>query len=329
MNQKLQKEPILVNGYAYPEIRPEVLKQWVWELSFLSAFSYSFTADGNLNELDDTEMIESASAGGVHSFMSITNLDETGFNSKLAKDFLESLVAQYTLIDQAVSIVKEKGLIGVNFDLEYIPAENKDQYTRFIANAARRLNELGYLAAVAVAPKTSASQQGLLYEAHDYFGLGQVANYVIPMTYEWGYTYGPPMAVAPLNQVEKVISYAVSEIEPKKLLMGVPNYGYDWKLPFEKGQTKAESISNVEAAARADWYDAQIQYDETAQSPFYYYTDPQENEHVVWFEDQRSMDAKLGLMGDYGLAGISIWTVMELFPEGAEAIAKQYQVIKV
>ena len=34
------------------------------------------------------------------------------------------------------------------------------------------------------------------------------------MTFEWGYTYGPPMAVAPLPQVRAVLDYAVSVIEP-------------------------------------------------------------------------------------------------------------------
>lgn len=57
------------------------------------------------------------------------------------------------------------------------------------------------------------------------------------MTYEWGFTYGPPMAVAPLNAVERVVQYAVSRIEAGKLLLGFPNYAYDWTLPYEAGLT--------------------------------------------------------------------------------------------
>ena len=69
------------------------------------------------------------------------------------------------------------------------------------------------------------------------------ADYVLIMTYEWGYTYGPPMATAPLNKVEEVLRYAVSQIPPEKLLMGIPNYAYDWTLPFVKGNA-AQAISN-------------------------------------------------------------------------------------
>ena len=95
-----------------------------------------------------------------------------------------------------------------------------------------RLHSLGYIVTTALAPKTSAGQMGLLYEAHHYPVHGRLADHVILMTYEWGYTYGPPMAVSPLNQVRRVLNYAVTAIPPEKILMGMPNYGYDWMLPY-------------------------------------------------------------------------------------------------
>ena len=52
------------------------------------------------------------------------------------------------------------------------------------------------------------------------------------MTYEWGYLFGPPMATAPVNMVRQVLDYGVTTIDPNKILMGIPNYAYDWSLPF-------------------------------------------------------------------------------------------------
>ena len=46
--------------------------------------------------------------------------------------------------------------------------------------------------------------------------------------YEWGYALSEPMAVAPINKVEQVVRFAVSQIRPEKIFMGIPNYGYDW-----------------------------------------------------------------------------------------------------
>ena len=99
----------------------------------------------------------------------------------------------------------------------------------------------------AVAPKTSDTQSGVLYEGHDYAAIGKAVDQVLLMTYEWGYTYGPPMAVAPIDAVERVVRYAVSRIEPGKLLLGFPNYAYDWTLPYEAGLTRAVVIGNEAA----------------------------------------------------------------------------------
>ena len=76
---------------------------------------------------------------------------------------------------------------------------------------AAALRRVGYSFSVALAPKISQEQSGLLYTAHDYGAVGSIADKVIIMTYEWGYTYGEPMAVAPIDKVRQVLDYAVME----------------------------------------------------------------------------------------------------------------------
>ena len=129
------------------------------------------------------------------------------------------------------------------------------------------------------------------------------------MTYEWGYKYGPNMAVAPLNMVRRVVEYAVTEIPPEKIHLGIPNYGYDWPLPFERGVTVAATIGNVEAVRIAVNHNAVIQFDETAMSPYFRYIN-NGMEHEVWFEDVRSVLAKFNLIKEYGLSGADYWQIM-------------------
>lgn len=330
MAEKQQRETILVNGYVYPSVDPETLRAWLPDLTFVSTFSYGFTPDGQLIDLMDESIISTAQSAGVQSLMVLAPLDSQGvFNNNLAKTLLENPQAQERLIDNILSNIRTKGMFGVDFDFEYVLPENRDQYTALVRTARERLNAAGYLVTVALAPKTSSDQPGLLYEGHDYRGMGLAANFILTMTYEWGYTYGPPMAVAPLNQVRRVLDYAVSEVPPDQLLMGIPNYGYDWTLPFIQGESRAEKISNDEAAARAQRYGAEIFFDEQAQSPYYYYTDENGADHVVWFEDARSMRAKLALVSEYGLAGVSYWNIMDFFGEGAAVLREMYQVAKV
>ena len=134
-------------------------------------------------------------------------------------------------------------------------------------------------------------------------------------SYEWGYTYGPPMAVAPLPNVRRVVEYAISVIAPQKLWLGIPTYGYDWPLPFVQGQTRAVSLSPVQAVALAWQYHASILYDETAQAPYFSYRAEDGTAHEVWFEDARSIRAKLTLITEYGLYGAGYWNLMRPFPQ--------------
>ena len=135
------------------------------------------------------------------------------------------------------------------------------------------------------------------------------------MTYEWGYTYGPPMAVAPINNVRAVLDYAVTVIPREKIFLGIPNYGYDWTLPFVQGTSRARSISNQYAIELALQNRIAIQYDETAQAPFFHYTASDGAIHEVWFEDARSMDAKLRLIAEYSFQGAGVWNLMRPFSQ--------------
>lgn len=123
------------------------------------------------------------------------------------------------------------------------------------------------------------------------------------------------MAVAPLPNVRAVLDYAVTEIPREKIFLGIPNYGYDWPLPFVQGTTRARSISNQQAIQLAIQYGIAIQYDETAQAPFFHYTDSAGTVHEVWFEDARSLSAKFSLVAEYGFQGVGIWNLMRPFSQ--------------
>ena len=222
----------------------------------------------------------------------------------------------------------EKGYVGLDSDFEYINPQDVAAYVAFLENAATRLHVYGFFLNTDLAPKTSATQEGLLYEAHDYARIGTIADTVLLMTYEWGYTYGPPMAVAPINRVREVVSYAVTEIPPQKIMMGVPTYGYDWPLPFVQGVTQATVLGAQEAVALASRYNASIQFDQTAQSPYFNYRDNNGQAHVVWFEDIRSIRQKFNLIDEFSLRGAGYWNIMRPFAQNWSYISAAYTINK-
>lgn len=306
---------IVANGYAYTYISPWVLEQTLPYLTELSVFSYGFSEEGYLlpPPSDDVWMIRRAEQEGALPVLTLTPFGADGqFNNNLISAVVNNPEAKERLFLQLAQVMEQKGYRGLDIDFEYIKAEDRDAFTAFVAEAAERMNARGYQVSVALAPKTSADQQGLLYEGKDYRALGEAANHVLLMTYEWGYKYGPNMAVAPLNMVRRVLDYAVTEIIPEKIMLGIPNYGYDWPLPFERGVTEAVTIGNVEAVQIAIRNGAQIQFDPVAASPYFQYWTGG-IQHEVWFEDVRSLREKFALITEYGLRGCGYWQIMRLF----------------
>lgn len=308
-------DTVLMNGYAYPFIDRTTLRKTLPYLTYLLLFTYGFTPAGELVPIDDAELIAIAQEFGVGPIMVLAPMnEEEAFDSQIASAMFNNPEGQNALINNLVTTCQAKGYVGVDIDFEFILPEDRQAFLSFITEVNTRLGEAGLLTMVALAPKTSGEMTGLLYEAHDYPAIGAVADLVLLMTYEWGYMFGPPMATSPLNNMRQVLDYGVSVIDVSKILMGIPNYAYDWPLPFVRGETAAESLSNQEAIRRAVQYNVTIQFDETAQSPFYFYTNTQGIEHVVWFDDVRSMNAKLRLMPEYGLRGGGVWQIMNFFP---------------
>ncbi len=325
-----EKRTIYTNGYAYPFINEFTLTETLPYLTNLSIFSYGFTTTGELvpPPLDDTWMIALAKEAGTAPILTLTPFGPDGmFNNNLITVVVNNMEIQQNLIDNLLEMVSQKGYEGVDIDFEYILAEDRVPFAEFVANVRTAVNALGYPVSVALAPKTSDDQPGLLYGGKDYGLLGAAADNVLLMTYEWGYTYGPPMAVAPINRVREVVDYAITRIPVDKINLGIPNYGYDWPLPYERGVTEARTISNTEAVQIAIDNNVPIQFDEVAMSPFFTY-ERDGIAHEVWFEDVRSMREKFNLINEYELRGAGYWQIMNLFRANWLLLADTFNIIK-
>lgn len=322
-----QMREVIVNGYV-TDATDGTLNATLPYLTFLSPFSYRSDLLGNLTP---TFHLNTALSGGhrTANLLTLTNLLEAGgFSSQIAHAILTDQTVQDTFLGNVEALLRQGGWYGVNVDFEYVYPFDRESYSQFLRRLTERMHQLGYIVVTALAPKLSEDQQGLLYSAHDYAAHGEIVDYVVLMTYEWGYTYGPAMAVAPLNMVRRVLDYAVQVMPAGRILMGIPNYGYDWTLPFAQG-TAARSLTNIEAVTLAGQVGAGIQYDQAAQSPFFRYYDRDGRQHEVWFEDARSLRAKYALVNEYGLAGVSFWNLNNLFRANFIVLESMFSVEKV
>jgi spore germination protein len=290
--------------------------------TYVSPFSHKINNDGSIAPINDDLIINTAWRGRTAPFLILTNIVEN-FSSSHAALILRNPDLQNTIITNVLRMLKEKGYAGLNIDFEYVYPEDRENYNQFLRRMAERLRPEGYLVSTALAPKVRGDQQGLLYEAHDYPVHGQLVDFSVLMTYEWGWSGGKPWAIAPINQVRKVLDYAVTVIPRNKIMMGTPIYGRDWKIPWVQG-THAKTVSPKQAVNLAGKYGAPIQYDETYQAPFFRYTDEMGQQHEVWFEDVRSMQAKYDLVKEYKLRGLSYWVLGPSFPQNWPLLASNF-----
>ena len=310
-------KPIIeVNAFTYQSdaAGAESLKALGPLLTYFSPFAYKVTATGTLEPFADKLMLSAAKFNQIMPMMAITNFTSTEKGSNLMHVIFTSDELQKTLIQNIVQVMDDKGYKGVNIDFENVLPEDRQAYNKFLQLAVDSLHPKGYFVSTSLAPKTSEQQAGLLYTAHDYAAHGKIADFVVLMTYEWGYRAGPPQAISPINQMRKVVEYALSVMPANKIFLGFQIYARDWKIPFKKGQ-QAETFSPQEAIRLATQHNATIQYDVNAQSPYFYYIDDQGQNHEVWFEDARSAQAKFDLAKEFNLRGISYWALGYPYPQ--------------
>jgi len=321
-----------VNAYIDPRMTGTRTAQFVDEageyLTYLAVFTYAVNRDGSLTPVEDQPAINAAKKDRVVPVLVLANFENGTFSTELATAILTNEALQDKVLTEALQIMDAKGYRVLDFDFEYLGKENRERYNRFLRKAAQRVRAKGYQISAALAPKLTADQKGVLYEGHDYLAVGQIVDFIFFMTYEWGWSGGPPMAVSPINQVRKVMELAVSTVPKDKIMMGIPLYGYDWTLPYVRGGTWARSITPQQAVQLAVKYGVSIQYDTTAQAPHFDYVDEQGKKHAVWFEDARSMQAKFDLVRELGIRGFFYWVLRGGFPQNWLLIEENFNVRK-
>lgn len=323
---------IYTNGYIEPSTNERdigILNEVSRYLTFVSPFSYQVNPDGSLIPLNDTTILSTARNYRTAGLMVITNFRNGNFDTELGHIILSEPQVQDTLLSNVMSVIQSKGYTGLNVDFERLRPTDRQAYNNFLQKAADTVHSKGYSISTALAPKISGSQEGEWYSAHDYPAHGRIADFVILMTYEWGWSGGPPLPVAPINQVRAVLNYAVTVIPRSKIMMGMPLYGYDWTLPYLPHGAFARRVSPQQAIGIAGRFGARIQYDYTAQSPFINYWDEKGNNHIIWFEDARSARAKYLLENEFKLRGVSYWVLGSDFPQNWAVLNDMFNVLHV
>jgi spore germination protein YaaH len=310
-----------------PELDQSLISDFAPYSTAISIFEYRFASNGDIvNTLNDLTAIQTTWKYRVRPLVTITNLTSAGFSPELVHQVLNNPASRTNLVNNISFLVTYRGYGGVNIDFERVLEKDRDVFTGFLSELRDRLKPLGRTLTIALPAKTSEEIPWL--RGYDYGGIGSVVDFMFIMAYDWHHAGSEPGPVAPITEVKKTIEFAIKYAPRRKIIIGMPLYGYDWLIPYSPGSV-ARAVSNQNAVERAMRYQSPIRYSREFESPFFHYRDAQGATHEVWFEDVRSMGAKMLLIREYELQGLGAWQLTLGFTPGPWLITKFFSIIKV
>lgn len=316
------------NCYAYPFIDINVLNKTLPFLTYLTVFSYQVTIDGELNDINDTEIIQAAKSYDVAPIMMLTAASESMEDEiNIVHTLLSDKEIQNQFIDNLIHVLQTKGYRGVSINTPYILPTDRNLYENFITELADHLSNEGYIVIDTFSIRIFQLLNGMLFEGIEYSKLGQIADGITLISYEFGYSEGVPPGTTSLDSFRRFVEYTARLIPPMKLSIGLSVIGYVWGLPYIPGISKGMAISYDSVIDIAREENAEIQFDEITNTAYFNYVST--NEYVVRFKDARCIDNFVKLVPELGLGGISIWNIMSWFPQMWLVINSQYNIDKI
>lgn len=312
--KKYEQESLSYITPSTPEKNQFIVQRFASINSYYGVFEYHILEDGSLSTLHDQPLIPLIRQNQVAPIVVITNLTEAGFNPDLTSRILNNPELRQRVIDNIYNLIKSKNYAGVNIDFERLSEKDRDIFSGFLRSLRDRLKPEGYSTSVAVPPKTSDDIPWV--KGYDYGGIGAAVDFVFIMAYDWHEASSQPGPVAPIREVRKTIEYAQHFMSGKKIILGVPRYGYDWTMSNGTA-VSARAVSVSSAIETAMKYQVPIQYSIQDQQPFFQYRDESNKRHIVWYEDAKARAQKLQLVVDYRLKGVGAWQLGLHFPQSA------------
>lgn len=327
--QDEKRSEISINSYTFPFIDRGVLRKTLPYLTYLTIYSYEITAEGNLIDIDDKEIIELAKTYDVVPVMFLT-LPET--NRVEANDITHAILnnkeIQEHFITNVLNTLNSKGYLGLNFDTVYIFPNDRHLYNDFIDNFINRIREEGFFIFNTLTPNSFELVVGGLFTTFDYSIITPQVDISYLLPFEMKTLLEVPTGSIPFYNVIEIIEFINSLIPIDKLALGMSSVGYIWEMPFIQGDSIGSAVSFQTVRQLARDYNLPIQYDEYTQSAFVYFL-REGIESLVFFKDVRSIEASLQLASEYNIQSIAVWTIMEFFHDLWLFINSQYEIIKI
>jgi spore germination protein len=320
------KKTIWAGTYYIPKDKTTntwMIEKYKQTLSGLFVFDYRSNENGQLIKVKENEAHKIAWKKNVVPYATLTNVSNKGFDPDLVHKLISGPALRKGFISNIYSLLDSQDYQGIVIDFEMVRPQDRENLNQFIKQLAEKLHRFKMHVLIAMPPMTG-DKTPQYYSGYDYRTLGKYADKLFLMTYNWHWPGGPSGPIAPLSEIRPVLKYAVTAVPKSKLMLGIPQYAYDWTITGEKRQGVAYSTQI--AINRYINHKSEVFYDAKAASPWFRYVDENQKLHEVWFEDPRSLLAKFRLVKEYGLGGLGCWHLGASMPQTEEILLSEFTI---
>lgn len=324
---------ITTHGIVMPYVDKNTLRKTLPYLTTLSVTNYTVTENGSITSYyDDTDIIQTIKDYKTMPLMFLTTLTLQGkANLRATYDIILNEDYQDRLLDNILTILKEKGYYGINISFEYVSESNLPYIESAYSRMSSRIIDEGFIVLATINPNIAIVGDDIIFARVDYTTLSNIADSITFMNYEWATNPNPPSPISSIYSIESYLKYLVETIPVNKLNTSIATIGYNWELPYVSGVSQVHALT-YENAIRLAW-DAgvSIEFDEVSQTPYFTYNETRikyPKDYIVWFIDARSINALLGLVSRYNLQGTGIWNIAHFNNQLWLLIISQFNIVK-
>ncbi|NLC76827.1 MAG: glycosyl hydrolase [Clostridia bacterium] len=255
-------------------------------------------AEGNLISYADSGLVKTAHQEGKQVWALFSN----SFDPEMTAEFLQNPEARNRTIRQLAIQANLYNLDGINIDFENISPENKELLVQFVRELAPVLREQGLVISIDVTFKSDSGYWSLIY---DRAALGQAVDYVMVMAYDEHWATSPiPGSVASLPWVEKGLQEILKEVPADKVILGLPLYARLWTVSQEGVTSKAWSMNQTKKWLQDNRLEPEF---DPHTGQYFAELEDADQRYLLWLEDETSLQQRVELVHEYGLAGVAAW----------------------
>ena len=289
-----------------------------WDLvTDVAYFAEQMGTDGSLPttgwSTSGKALVTAGHANGARVVMTVM-LFNTSTTDKI-HTFLSTASAVQAGTTNIVNAVKSVGGDGVDLDFEFVSGTDKAAFTSFVQGLASAMHAAIPGSDVSIAMPSEA------YPGYDLAALGQAADTLMIMGYDYHWASSDPGPVSPLADSALwgknlsqgyTIGLFKANVPPSKLVMGMPLYGYDYHATSTTIPGKRVTGTTASAVEyKTAEVDAPLRgrkWDTASSTPYYVYTDDA-GARQAFYDDAESLGLKIDQAFGAGLAGIGLWAL--------------------